>query len=348
MASQRKALIFSNGEMVIREVLKYWITGTFVTLSILVGMNQAIAFQTSLPDTDVPIQMDSVFKATKTGINSNAFPGIKVRGNRIAWKKSVLTGKIEGETVYRFQTKYGIHNESKQDTADQDRYKKSRAEYNLNDTFLWEGDSVTYKYSFYVPKEIKLPGNRVHITGQWKNVKAGTIYMAIQTAPARNAVHNYSKWFKKSEYADMELQPQDLIFKYRGILGNDSKNYKSHAIPLARKDAWQGKWNTVEITTHHADNGSFKLVFNGKTIIDCTGCDAMPNPKHKQFYEDEDAFKKHKKDQLTFHFGIYQFAWDPDRIDPTQNVNSVVYKKDIMVRKINSASKIFNQKSSGN
>ena len=103
MASQRKALIFSNGEMVIREILKYWITGTFVTLSILVGMNQAIAFQTSLPDTDVPIQMDSVFKATKIGINEYAFPGIKVRGNRIAWKKSVLTGKIEGETVYRFQ-----------------------------------------------------------------------------------------------------------------------------------------------------------------------------------------------------------------------------------------------------
>ena len=44
---------------------------------------------------------------------------------------------------------------------------------------------------------------------------------------------------------------------------------------------------------------------------------------------------EHPKDQLTFHFGIYQFAWDPDRIDPTQNVNSVVYKKDIVVKKIN-------------
>ena len=86
MASQHKALIFTFGEMVIREVLKYWIAGTFVTLSILVGMKQAIAFQTSLPDTDVPIQMDSVFKATKTGISSNAFSGIKVRGNRIACK----------------------------------------------------------------------------------------------------------------------------------------------------------------------------------------------------------------------------------------------------------------------
>ena len=94
MASQHKAFIFTISWMVIREVLKYWFAGTFVTLSFLVGMNQAIAFQTSLPDTDVPIQMDSVFKATKTGINSNAFPGIKVRGNRIAWKKSVLTGKI--------------------------------------------------------------------------------------------------------------------------------------------------------------------------------------------------------------------------------------------------------------
>ena len=332
MASQRKALIFSNGEMVIREILKYWITGTFVTLSILVGMNQAIAFQTSLPDTDVPIQMDSVFKATKTGINEYAFPGIKVRGNRIAWKKSVLTGKIDGEKVYRFQTKYGIHNESKQDTADQDMYKSSRSEYNLNDTYKYEGDTATYKYSFYVPKEIELSGNRVHITGQWKNTKAGTIYMAIQTAPAKNQVNVFGDWFKKSEYATMELQPQDLIFKYRGILGNDSKNYKSHAIPLARKDAWQGKWNTVEITTHHADNGSFKLVFNGKTIIDCTGCDAMPNPNHDQFYEDDWAFNKHKKDQLQFHFGLYQFAWDPKRIDVSENVNSVVYMKDISVK----------------
>ena len=336
MTSKRKVLIFTISWMVIREVLKYWFAGTFVTLSFLVGMNQAIAFQTSLPDTDVPIQMDSVFKPITKGIKKDGYTGPALEGNNIAWDKSVLTGKIDGEIVYRFQTNYGIHNEGKQDLADQDRYKKSRSEYKVKDKYAFrEGDTVKYKYSFYVPKEIKLPGNRVHITGQWKNVKAGTIYMAIQTAPARNAVHNYSKWFKKSEYADMELQPQDLIFKYRGILGNDSKNYKSHAIPLARKDAWQGKWNTVEITTHHADNGSFKLVFNGKTIIDCTGCDAMPNPKHNQFYEDEWAFENHAKDGLMFHFGIYQFAWDPDRIDPTQNVNSVVYKKDIVVKKIN-------------
>ena len=25
---------------------------------------------------------------------------VKVRGNNVAWKKSVLTGKIDGETVY--------------------------------------------------------------------------------------------------------------------------------------------------------------------------------------------------------------------------------------------------------
>ena len=165
-----------------------------------------------------------------------------------------------------------------------------------------------------------------------KNVKAGTIYMAIQTAPAQNAVKRFGNWFKKSEYTNTELQPQDLIFKYRGILDNDSKHHKSSAITLARKDAWQGKWNTVEITTHHADKGKFKLVFNGKTIIDCTSCDAMPNPKHEQFYEDEDAYNKHPKDQLTFHFGVYQFAWDPKRIDPSQNVNSVVYMKGISIK----------------
>ena len=55
-----------------------------------------------------------------------------------------------------------------QDNADQDRYKKSRSEYNLNDTFFMGNDSVTYKYSFYETQfEIKLPGNRVHITGHY-------------------------------------------------------------------------------------------------------------------------------------------------------------------------------------
>ena len=42
----------------------------------------------------------------------------------------------------------------------------------------WEGDTVTYKYSFYVPKEIELVETPTHITGQWYNSKAGTIYMA--------------------------------------------------------------------------------------------------------------------------------------------------------------------------
>ena len=59
------------------------------------------------------------------------------------------------------------------------------------------------------------------------------------------------------------------MFTYRGMLGNDSKGYKSTAIPLAKKGEWQGKWHTVEITWHASDNGSFKFVFNGKTIIDC-------------------------------------------------------------------------------
>lgn len=297
--------------------------------------NDVSAFQTSLPDTDVPIKMDSFFKGTKTGINREAIASVRIQPNNVAWKKSVITGKIDGETVYRFQTKYGIHNEGKQDLEDQDRYKKSRSEYTILDAdAFWEGDQVTYRYSFYVPKEIKLPGNRTHITGQWKNRKAGVIVYSIQTAPALNAVKLFDDWYKKSEYSDLALMPQDLIFQYRGILGNDSKNYKSHAIPLARKDAWQGKWNTVEITTQISDTGSFKFVFNGKTIIVCSGCDTMPNEKHDQFYEDEWAYEN-STDKLAFQFGIYQFAHDPMRIDPKGNVNSVVYMKDLVVQKTN-------------
>ena len=293
------------------------------------------AFQTSLPETDVPLQMDGFFNGTKPGIKPNAIKGVKIEPNNVAWKKSVITGKIGSETVYRFQTRYGIHNEAKQDFEDQDRYKKSRSEYKLRDAdAFWQGDQVTYKYSFYVPEEIKLSGNRTHITGQWKNHRAGVIVYAINTAPALDAVNVFGDRFKKSEYADMALEPQDLIFTYRGILGNDSKNYKSHAVPLARKETWQGKWNTVEITTHISDKGSFKFVFNGKTIIDCSVCDAMPNEKHDQFYQDDWAYENNT-DGLMFQFGTYQYAHDPMRIDAKQNVNSVVFMKDIVVQKAN-------------
>ena len=314
---------------------------SLIGLAIIFGIfdgffsNDVSAFQTSLPETDVPIQMDSFFKGIKPGIARDAIKSVRIQPNNVAWKKSVITGKIGSETVYRFQTRYGIHNEGKHDLEDQDRYKKSRSEYTLLDAdAFWEGDHVTFKYSFYVPQEIKLPGIRTHVTGQWKNRKAGTIVYSIQTAPALDAIGVFDDWYKKSEYADMAIQPQDLIFQYRGILGNDSKNYKSHAIPLARKDTWQGKWNNVEITTHISDKGSFRFVFNGKTIIDCSDCDTMPNEKHDHFYEDEWAYER-STDILTLQFGVYQFAHDPMRIDPKQNVNSVVYMKDIVVQKTN-------------
>ena len=335
MASQRKALIFSNCEMVIREILKFWITGTFVTLSILVGMNQAIAFQTSLPDTDVKIQMDSVFKPITKGIKKDGYTGPAIEGNNIAWDKSVLTGKIDGEIVYRFQTKYGVQNEGEQDQADQELYKKSRSEYKVKDGHETpENGKVTYKYSFYVPKEINLSGQRTHYTGQWKNHKAGIIIAGISVAPSRRAVRVFDDWYHKSPFADKAVQPEDLMFIYRGMLGNDSKGYKSTAIPLANKGEWQGKWHTVEITWHASDNGSFKFVFNGNTIIDCTGCDAMPNEKHKEFYQDDWAYDRHD-DGIMFQFGAYQFAYDPQRIDPNKNVNTVVYMKDILVKKLN-------------
>ena len=309
--------------------MKYWVAGTVITFGILTGMNQAMAFQTSLPDTDVPIAMDNVFKPSTTGIKNKI-----LEPNNIAWNKSVLTGKIDGETVYRFQTKFGVQNEGAQDQAGQENYNKSRAEYKVKDKYAFrEGDTVTYKYSFYVPEEIKLSGQRTHFTGQWKNFKAGVIVYGITTAPASGAVNLFDDWYKKSEYAPA-VQPEDLIFTYRGILDNDSKHYKSSAITLAKKGEWQGKWHTVEITTHVDDNGTFKFVFNGKTIIDCTSCDAMPNEKHDQFYEDDWAFDNHAKDGLMFQFGAYQFAYDTKRIDPTKNVNTVVYMKDMVIQKI--------------
>ena len=60
----------------------------------------------------------------------------------------------------------------------------------------------------------------------------------------------------------------------------------------------------------------------------------MPNEKHEQFYEDDWSYEKNT-DGLMFQFGLYQFAHNPMRIDPKQNVNSVVYMKDIVVQKTN-------------
>jgi len=285
--------------------------------------------QASLPDTDVVIEMDSVFKPTNLGIEDPFF-----MPNNIAWDKSVITGVIANETVYRFQTKYGVQNEGPQDQLDQARYKKSRSEYSIRTAFR-QGDVVTTKYAFYVPAEITISGRRTHITGQWKNNKAGVIVYSIQTAPAHDAVPLFRKWYKASKFSNTRVKPHDLIFQYRGILDNNSKNHVSSAITLSPRDVWQGKWNTVEITTNLNDNGSFKFLFNGKTIIDCTGCDAMPNENHDQFYEDDWAFQQQKNDGLMFHFGAYQSAFNPKTIDPSKNQNTVVFMKDIVIKKIN-------------
>ena len=70
----------------IRLVFILYIFGGFVS-------KDASVFQTSLPETDVPMQMDSSFKGTKTGINRNAIKGVKVEPNNVV-KKSAITGKL--------------------------------------------------------------------------------------------------------------------------------------------------------------------------------------------------------------------------------------------------------------
>ena len=88
----------------------------------------------------------------------------------------------------------------------------------------------------------------------------------------------------------------------------------------------------VEITSHLDDKGSFKFVFNGETIIDCKVCDAMPNEKHNQFYEDEWAFENHKDDLCSIWCVSVRLRSTAD--DPNKNINTVVYMKDIVVEKI--------------
>ena len=78
--------------------MKHWILGTAITFGILGGMNQAMAFgSTSLPSTDVAIEMDSNFKATNKGLGWKV---LKLEPNNVAWGKSVLTGKIDDVLVY--------------------------------------------------------------------------------------------------------------------------------------------------------------------------------------------------------------------------------------------------------
>ena len=52
--------------------MKHQLVGTAIAFGILAGCisNNATAFQTSLPETDVPIAMDNVFKPSTKGIKN--------------------------------------------------------------------------------------------------------------------------------------------------------------------------------------------------------------------------------------------------------------------------------------
>ena len=53
--------------------------------------------------------------------------------------------------------------------------------------------------------------------------------------------------------------------------------------------------------------------------------------KHKQFYEDDWAFKKHPKDAIVWQFGVYHLHGILSELIQ-ENVNSVVYMKDISIK----------------
>lgn len=315
--------------------MKNVFTGVLITGCILSALEaSACSFNCktdlTVPETAILLSMDSKFKPThSTFYKKDGYIGPSIEQNNVAFTNSVMTGTIDGEVVYRFQNKFGYNASKKHDIEDSLNYSLGRSEFKLKDSSAFKpGQKFTVKYDFYVPKEIKFSGNRTLYVGQFKNHKAGRIVWGIQKASAKNAVGYFEGRWRSSPFTDKEVKPHDLVFSYRGILGHNGNDSMEH-ITLARAEEWQGKWHTVEYTSDTKDNGSFKFVFNGKTIIDCTNCDTFYNAK--EFYE-EWANKNHKKDAMMFQWGVYQFAHNPSTLKKEEIVDGITYYKNIKIQ----------------
>jgi major membrane immunogen (membrane-anchored lipoprotein) len=115
----------------------------------------------------------------------------------------------------------------------------------------------------------------------------------------------------------------------RGILDAQGHPKFGTNIKLANADEYQGQWNTITVTQTwgKGDAGAMKVVFNGKTVVDCT-CD---NSMSHSDYKSDDAEYGSRDLGYVFAFGIHRFLAQADKF--TDVVDPIVYYKDVSVTK---------------
>lgn len=318
--------------------MKNFIYGIAITGSIL-GTMEAIASE--VPSTKWNPAMDSVFVPVSEGIAKDAVnTNLKLEGKRIAFKNSFMTGTIDGETVFRVQPKEGMRNEEG-DTGDSTAAKHSRSEWGTTQKQMWKfGDTSVIKYSFYVPAEVELAGHSKMLFGQAHGIHTDHHIWAISTTPSEEVVfttkngkkipiiqfHPTSKFSKTKA-----VRAQDLTLSLRGALDAQGLPKFETFIQLEKAGKWQGKWNDVEIYTTYGvgKEGAFKVVFNGKTVVDCT-CDM--SQEHEE-YTSEVADIAAQKPGFTFNFGVHRYLFLNGRWGDAEVVDPVVYYKDVTILK---------------
>ena len=292
---------------------------------------------------DIPVntwnpRMDSQFTFVKSGFSAKHInTNLKWEPNNIAWKNSFITGNINEETVFRIQSQEGKRNEGNAtDSADSKLHRHSRAEYKTKDTSLIKpGDKTTIEYSFYVPEEIEFSGHSIQMFGQTHGWHSDIHAWAVTTLPADETGHMKFQW--QSDY-DLNagnlknldvgtLKEKDLVFSVRGILDAQGHPKFGTNVKLADAGKYQGQWNTITVTQTWGKEGAVKVVFNGKTVVDCT-CD---NSQSHSDYRSEDAEYGARELGYVFAFGIHRFLAQADKFKDV--VDPIVYYKDVKVIK---------------
>lgn len=310
--------------------MKNFLFGTLM-VTMLVGIQEATA---EVPDSPWNPAMDNNFTVTDIGLGKGINTNFEWNETNIAWNQSFLTGVIDGEVVYRTQSKEGLRNE-KGDTEDSTESRHSRAEWGTvsqsYDDVIKLGDTTTIEYSFYIPEEVDFSGHSVQLFGQTHGWHSDNHAWAVMTLPSR--VTGQIKNVIPSSYSEVgrNLKSQDLVFSVRGLLdaqGHGSGKFGTE-VRLARAGTYQGKWNTISVTQTwgKGDTGAMKVVFNGKTIVDCTCDNSQTHPDYRSTFQEYGS----RDPGFVFQFGIHRFLVDPYRF--TNVVDPVVYYKNVSVIK---------------
>jgi hypothetical protein len=299
-------------------------------LSTIAIITFATTANADIPANDWNPSMDSQFTSVKSGFSAKHIDtNLKWEPNNIAWKNSFITGTIDGETVFRTQSIEGKRNEQK-DSADSKINKHSRAEYKTKDKSRFKpGDTTTIEYSFYVPEEIEFSGHSIQMFGQTHGWHSDNHAWAVSTMPADETGHMKFQWHSDYALESSKLKQKDLVFSVRGILDAQGHPKFGTNIKLANADEYQGQWNTITVTQTwgKGDAGAMKVVFNGKTVVDCT-CD---NSMSHSDYKSDDAEYGSRDLGYVFAFGIHRFLAQADKF--TDVVDPIVYYKDVSVTK---------------